>query len=247
MPRKVFRFARRARWVRAAKSWLKRTAMWRSKRNKPLPCTCVISASLADGEQLARKSDYAIRWFERYPDSANLLPISVDAWIFVHNNVNSALTGFRGATRMKVPKHKDASGEPGVVEMRKRLRARLRIVLLRKETCSLRYRACDSIGDLRQPHAPRPLMSPAWLFSCRAEANQCRQNDLRVRRLELPPDFHRSSRCQPGRCGNGEAADPRIIAQTRNAGSTGDTFATGVSFARGIRGRSRHGRRCQFD
>ena len=44
--------------------------------------------SLAAVDQLARDSDYGIRWPERYPDSANLLPISVVAWIFVQGIVN---------------------------------------------------------------------------------------------------------------------------------------------------------------
>jgi hypothetical protein len=47
-----------------------------------------------DGEQLARKSDYKRAPFKRYPDPANLLPIPVDACIFVHEIVNSALTWF---------------------------------------------------------------------------------------------------------------------------------------------------------
>jgi hypothetical protein len=54
----------------------------------------ITSTSWADGEQLARKSDYKRVPAERYPDSANLLPIPVDARIFVHSIVNSALTLF---------------------------------------------------------------------------------------------------------------------------------------------------------
>jgi hypothetical protein len=45
-----------------------------------------------DGEQRARRSDYKRVLFGRYPDPANLLPISVDACIFVHSIMNSALT-----------------------------------------------------------------------------------------------------------------------------------------------------------
>jgi AraC-like DNA-binding protein len=43
-----------------------------------------------------------------------------------------------------------------------------------------------------------------------------------------------------------EGANPRPGAQTRNAGSAGDSFAAGVSSARGIRRRPRHGRRRHF-
>jgi hypothetical protein len=39
----------------------------------------VTSTSAEDVEHLARKSDYKTVPFERYPDPANLLPISVDA------------------------------------------------------------------------------------------------------------------------------------------------------------------------
>jgi hypothetical protein len=61
-------------------------------------CFCVkhevTSTFSADSEQLARKSDYERLPFERYPDPANLLPIPVDAYIFVHSIVNSALMWF---------------------------------------------------------------------------------------------------------------------------------------------------------
>jgi hypothetical protein len=40
----------------------------------------------------ARKSDYARTALGRYPDPANLLPISADARSFVHFFVDSALT-----------------------------------------------------------------------------------------------------------------------------------------------------------
>jgi len=42
-------------------------------------------------QQVSRKSDYEQLSFERYPDSANLLPIPVEAYIFVHNGPNSEL------------------------------------------------------------------------------------------------------------------------------------------------------------
>src|SRR5580692_11546900 len=44
--------------------------------------------------RFVRKSDYEKVLHERYPDSANLLPISVDACIFVQSIANSALTWF---------------------------------------------------------------------------------------------------------------------------------------------------------
>jgi len=47
-----------------------------------LPATC---------EQIARKTDYKGGPFVRYPDPANLLPIPVDAHIFVHNFCKTAL------------------------------------------------------------------------------------------------------------------------------------------------------------
>jgi hypothetical protein len=52
------------------------------------------SIPLAGSVQPACKSDYENLPFERYPDPAKLLPISVDAWIFVHRMMNLALTWF---------------------------------------------------------------------------------------------------------------------------------------------------------
>ena len=52
----------------------------------------VTSASSADGEQLARDSDYERVALERYPDPANLLPIPVAACIFEQSSVNLELT-----------------------------------------------------------------------------------------------------------------------------------------------------------
>jgi hypothetical protein len=42
------------------------------------------------------------------------------------------------------------------------------------------------------------------VFRAGTEANQCRQNDLPVRRLELPADLRRSAGRQPGDRGNGK-------------------------------------------
>ena len=69
--------------------------MWRWKLNRLLLCTWDDLDLLVDWNKLARKSDYKIRWPERYPDSANLLPIPVAAGIFVHGIVNLALTWVR--------------------------------------------------------------------------------------------------------------------------------------------------------
>jgi hypothetical protein len=59
---------------------------------------CVVhgftSTFSADGEQLARKSDYKRVSPERYPNPANLLPISVDHNIFVHTAPGLALLWF---------------------------------------------------------------------------------------------------------------------------------------------------------
>jgi hypothetical protein len=47
--------------------------------------------SSKDDEHFSRRSAYGSEGAQRYPDSADLLPISVDARIFEHRILNQAL------------------------------------------------------------------------------------------------------------------------------------------------------------
>src|SRR5579863_8832293 len=76
-------------------------------------------------EQIARRTDYETGPTRRYPDPANLLPISVAARIFVHEFVNSALTWSGGATAVKSTKLKDVASEQNLVSMRTELARRV--------------------------------------------------------------------------------------------------------------------------
>jgi hypothetical protein len=85
--------------------------MWHWQRSKLLLWTWITSAfrqivyarcvTRAQGAANSHKSDYEQLSFERYPDSANLLPISVETYIFVPVVPNSALLYFEGAIGFK--------------------------------------------------------------------------------------------------------------------------------------------------
>jgi hypothetical protein len=59
------------------------------------------SIPLADIEQSACNSEYETLPPERYPDPANLLPISVGGWIFVHRAMNFGLTLGRSSEQVR--------------------------------------------------------------------------------------------------------------------------------------------------